>query len=121
MKIQIKHHDDIVIINMSGKVDGGPDCMLLKETVENLSAAEHRKLILNFSHVRWITSCGIGILISAKQLLDSLDGRIVLCNLDRRPLSVLYKVKLYDYFDVTDNLKQALALLENTETVAAEG
>jgi anti-anti-sigma factor len=79
------------------------------------------QLVFNFSLVRWVNSCGIGTLIAAKQLMDELSGHIVLCNLDRRPLNVLHKTRLYDFFDVTNSIEEALALLEHTEKVPTDG
>jgi anti-anti-sigma factor len=117
MHFQIRNVNDVNIIALSGNFDGGKDCDELQKTVHELADEASRKLVFNFSLVRWVNSCGIGTLIAAKQLMDELGGHIVLCNLDRRPLSVLYKTRLYDYFDVTDSIDEALALLEHTETV----
>ena len=120
MKIYSKQRGDVVIINLIGTINGGKDCEKLQGMVTEKTEAGHRKIILNFQLIRFITSCGIGTLISCKKLVEGHGGRIAMCCLDRRPVSVLYKSKLYDYFDITDTLKQALALMDNTETVAAE-
>jgi anti-anti-sigma factor len=120
MKFHIQKKDDVAIINLAGKVDGGKDCEVLQKTVGELADTGIRKVIFSFSMIRWVNSCGIGTLIWSKQTLEKLGGRIVLCNLDRRPLSVLYKTRLYDYFDVTDSVQEAQALLEHTETVPSE-
>ena len=120
MHFQVNHHQDIAIIRLSGNFDGGKDCDNLKATVEELAATGQRKIVFSFSLVRWINSCGIGTLIASKQLMENLSGRIALCNLDRRPLSVLHKTRLYDYFDVADTEKEALALLEHTETIPSD-
>jgi len=120
MQSHIKRRDDVAVINLAGTINGGKDCEKLQRMVVDLVEEGFRKLIINFSLIRFITSCGIGTLIASKQIVEARDGRIVMCCLDRRPVSVLYKCRLYDYFDITDTLKQAFALLENTETAEAE-
>jgi anti-anti-sigma factor len=121
MKSHIKHRGNVVVIYLGGTINGGRDCEKIQKMVEDLAEVGHRRIIINFSLIRFITTCGIGTLIACKQHIEALGGRIVMCCLDRRPVSVLYKVRLYDYFAITETLDQAIALIENTETVAAEG
>ena len=117
MQTRTKIRGDVVIINLMGTINGGKDCEKLHGMVKSYTAEGHRKIIINFQLIRFITSCGLGTLISCKKLVEGHGGRIAMCCLDRRPVSVLHKSKLYDYFDITDTLKQALALMENTEPV----
>ena len=119
MKSHIQHHNDITIINLVGTINGGKDCEKLHKMVEKLADDGVRKIVINFSLIRFITSCGIGTLIACKQHMIRLGGNIVMCCLDRRPVSVIYKMRLYEFFQVTDTLKQALALIDSDEPVAA--
>ena len=52
------------------------------------------------------------VLVAINQEVTNAGGRVVLCNLERRPLSVLYTTKLYDVFEVKKTLREALDLFE---------
>jgi anti-anti-sigma factor len=112
MQINILHKGDIAVVNLAGKFDGGNDCIKFQENISRLVANGDLKIIISFSLIRWITSCGLGKLVAIHEEVTRAGGRVVLCNLEKRPLSVLYTTKLHDVFEVKKNLREALALFE---------
>ena len=98
-------------MNLEGKFDGGTDCQNIKQEMQTWIANGDRKFVINFSMVRWINSNGVGCLIGSKVALDKVDGRLILCSLNRRNLSTIYKMKLKEIFEVQDTLPQALESL----------
>jgi anti-anti-sigma factor len=112
MKINIQHKGDIAVVNLAGDFDGGNDCIKFQKTITDQIEGGNLKIIISFSLIRWINSCGLGKLVAINQEVTNAGGRVVLCNLERRPLSVLYTTKLYDVFEVKKTLREALDLFE---------
>ncbi len=116
MRISTKHKGDITILSLARDFDGGKDCEKFQETISGLIAEGERKFVLNFSMIRWINSCGLGKLVSIHQEVGDSGGRVILCNLEGRNLSIMYTTKLYDVFEVSESLNEALARFETVET-----
>lgn len=121
MKSRIQHRDDVAIINLMGTINGGKDCEKLRGMVKGLAADGTRKIVISFSLIRFITSCGLGALIACKKHMLAQGGNIVMCNLESRPVSVIHKMRLYEFFQVTDDLDQALELIASDGPVPVPG
>jgi anti-anti-sigma factor len=121
MKSHIQHKGDVAVINLMGTINGGKDCERLRAMVEDLAAGGTRRIVINFALIRFITSCGLGALIGCKKHMLALGGNIVMCNLDSRPVSVIHKMRLYEFFQVTGNLNEALELVASDAPVPVPG
>ena len=114
MQMNIQHKGDITVVNLIGKFDGGNDCIKFQDKISHLIETGDRKFIFSFSLTRFISSCGLGKLLAIHQEITESGGRVILCNLERRPLSVIYTTRLHEVFEVKKNLREAL---EQFETV----
>lgn len=117
MQMNIQHKGDITVVNLIGKFDGGKDCEKFQDKISHLIESGDRKFIFSFSLTRFISSCGLGKLLAIHQEVTENDGRVILCNLDRRPLSVIYTTRLHEVFEVRQTLRNAM---EQFETVHSE-
>ena len=63
---------------------------------------DRRKLILDFTEVRFLSSAMLGVLLNLRNKADRVRGRIVLCGL-RAELHKVFRItkidKLFDFFD----------------------
>ncbi len=116
MLIHTQGKGDITVIHLAGKFDGGEDCKKIQDIVTDLIAEGCRKFVLSFSLIRFITSCGLGKLLAIHKEVTGCGGQVILCNLERRPLSVIYTTRLYEVFIVRKTLGQALDQLETVES-----
>ncbi|MEN8006642.1 MAG: STAS domain-containing protein [Candidatus Krumholzibacteriota bacterium] len=116
MRINIQHKGDISVVNLAGDFDGGKDCEKFQNTISGLLDDGCRKFILSFSLIRWINSCGLGKIVAIHTEVTDRGGRVILCNLEGRPLSVIYTARLFEVFEVRDSLRKAL---NEFETVAS--
>jgi len=122
MQTLIKKSGDVTVFNLIGKFDGGKDCEKTSRYFQDLIAEGRRKFVINFSLVRWINSNGIGCILQAKETVDQAGGQLVLCNLENRDLSTIYKMRLEELLDIKSNLREALAGLKTPlAKTAAEG
>ena len=95
MKIQDELKDGIVIIALEGKVMGGPDATMFHGKLHEYVNAGNKKVIIDLAKVEWMSSVGLGMLISALTTMKNNDGMMKLANVtenidpvpQRRPCS----------------------------------
>lgn len=112
MKIKQKESDGITVLELSGEMYGGPENMKLVEVVEGLTTENKLDLVINLSKVKWISSTGLGILVSARSKFAKHGGVVKLAGPNDRVLGILQVTRLNLIFDVYDNEEQAIASLK---------
>lgn len=103
---------DVTIVNFSDTTI--LDTLQVEEIGEQLYALVDQKackrLVLDFSNVKLLSSSAIGVLITLRKKLDQIKGQVVLCSL-RKDLSKVFKITRLDkMFTFCDNEEQALAV-----------
>jgi anti-sigma B factor antagonist len=109
MKIKSREADGVTVLDVSGEMYGGPENMELVNTVTELAKDKKLDLLVNLSRVKWISSTGLGILVSARSRFAKEGGVIRLCNPNSRVLDILTVTRLNMIFDVFPNEAEALA------------
>lgn len=112
MKIKQRQTDGVTILDISGEMYGGPDNMKLVDMVSELANEKKLDLIINLSKVKWISSTGLGILVSARSRFAKEGGKIKLCHPNDRVLGILQVTRLNLIFDVYDTEGEALQSLK---------
>jgi anti-sigma B factor antagonist len=112
MKIKKKEIDGITVLEPSGEMYGGPENMKLIDVVMELAEAGTLDLVIDLSKVKWISSTGLGIMVSARSKFAKLGGVIKLANPNSRVLGILQVTRLNLIFEVYDNAKEAVASLQ---------
>ena len=59
MKIRQREIDDVVILDVNGKIMGGPDSEVFQETIKSLIDSGKRKVLVNLENVNWINSTAL--------------------------------------------------------------
>ena len=109
MKIKQNPQDDVMVLELSGKIMGGPDHEKFKEEITAVLEAGARKLVLDFSGVPWINSTGLGIIISGFHSIRTAGGVMKVCSVKERVLSIFYISQLENIFEVYPTREEALA------------
>jgi anti-sigma B factor antagonist len=112
MKIKKREVDGIAILDLSGEMYGGPDNMELVDVVSELAKEKKLDLIINLSRVKWISSTGLGILVSARSRFAKEGGVVKLCHPNERVLGILQVTRLNLIFDVYPSEKEAIESLK---------
>lgn len=107
MKINHKTDGDVTIIELSGKVMGGPDHDKFKSAVTELLDAGGKNYVLDLSGVPWINSTGLGILISGFTSIKNAGGTMKVCSVNERVLSIFYISQLENVFEVFESCEEA--------------
>jgi anti-sigma B factor antagonist len=109
MKIKQNPQGNVMILELSGKIMGGPDFDKFKEEIAKMIEGGFKNVILDMSGVPWINSTGLGILITGYHSIKAAEGTMKICNVKERVLSIFYISQLENIFDVYETLDQALA------------
>jgi len=112
MKAATRQFQDVIVVDLSGQIKLGEGSSVLRDTVKDLLAKGHRKILLNLGEITYIDSGGIGELISAFTSTRNQGGELKLLNLTRKVNDLLQITKLYTVFDVRDDEADALAAFE---------
>lgn len=98
MKLKEKIRDGVVILEMSGKLMGGPDAETFDETLKTLIHEGHCNVIVNMDRVKWVNSTGLGILISGYTTLRKSGGELKLLKVSERIENIFVVSKLFTVF-----------------------
>jgi anti-sigma B factor antagonist len=99
MKIKERERDGVTILEISGKIMGGPDAELFSSTLKSLVHEEKTRVLVDLGNVTWVNSTGLGILISGYSTLKRSNGEMKLVNVSDRIDSIFMVTKLYSVFD----------------------
>lgn len=108
MNLKEKEMNGIVVLELSGKVMGGPDASLLSEKLHELVDKNKTKVIADLSKVSWMNSSGLGILIGGLTTMRNNGGDLKLVNVTERIKSLLIITKLITIFETFENLEEAV-------------
>jgi len=108
VKIKVRKTDSVAILDLSGKLMGGPDADIFKDTVKQLIQEGYKNVLVNLSHVPWVNSTGLGILIAGYTTLKREGGTLKLLNVTDRIESILMITKLGTIFESYSDEAEAL-------------
>lgn len=113
MKISQRELQGAVVLELQGKLTGGPEAEQIRGSFKDLVNDGKKFIIVDLKKVEWINSTGLGILISGYTSVRKAGGDLVLCNVGDRIDSILYVTKLNLLFhafeseaDAADYLKR---------------
>ena len=99
MKIKERKRDGVAILEMSGKLMGGPDAESFDEILKTLIHEGCKNVIVSMEKVKWVNSTGLGILISGYTTLRKSGGELKLLKVSDRIENIFIVSKLYTVFE----------------------
>jgi anti-sigma B factor antagonist len=109
MKASTRQVDAVTIVDLSGRITLGEGSVVLRDTIRDVIAQGHKKILLNLGDVTYIDSSGIGELVSGFTSVRNQGGELKLLNLTKKVHDLLQITKLYTVFDVKDDEASAIA------------
>jgi anti-sigma B factor antagonist len=109
MKLLEKEVEGIVVLELSGKIMGGPDATLLNDKLHELIETQRMKVVADLAKVNWMNSSGLGILIGGLTTMRNNGGDLRLANVTERIKSLLMITKLITVFNSYDSLEDAIS------------
>lgn len=78
MHADVRHADDVVIVDLQGDLVGEDGDELLRQVVDELVAEGWRKILLNLARVRRMDSGGVGELVASWKLANEFGASMKL-------------------------------------------
>jgi len=112
MTVKARRIDDVVILDLSGRITIGEGAVTLRNQIQKLLDAGDVKFLLNLADVDYIDSSGLGELVTSFTTVRNKNGQLKLLNLTRRVRDLLQITKLLTVFDTFDNETEAVKTLK---------
>ena len=107
MKITDEIRGDIAIMHLEGKVMGGPDATIFHGKLHELVNDGKKKIIIDLAKVEWMSSIGLGMLISALTTMKNNKGELRLaCVTNIQTLLTI--TRLITIFQTFDTVEEAI-------------
>jgi len=111
MLLKTRRLDDVVILDLSGRITIGEGTVMLRDTLQKLLADGDRKFLVNLEAVDYIDSSGLGELVTGFTTVRNQGGHLKLLKLTRRVRDLLQITKLLTVFESFDNETEAIKSL----------
>jgi anti-sigma B factor antagonist len=108
VNIGTREVDQIVILDVDGRITAGPHSSALRERIVQLSGEGRQNIILNLKGCDFIDSTGLGTMVVCYTALQKQGGALKLENLSKRQLELLVLTKLTTIFEIFDNERDAV-------------
>ena len=109
MNLKEQQAGDVVVLEISGKLLGGPDAVSLNEKLHELVDAQKTKVVANLKDLECMNSTGLGILISGLTTLRNHGGDLKLAIVPERIQELLKITKLSTIFAQYSAVDTAIA------------
>lgn len=109
MHVEIRKSEDVVIVDLKGKLTAGLGDQILRETIDALLAENWKKVLLNLSDVTTLDSAGLGELVAGLRRAKGAGASLKLLNANERVHSTLYIARLLPIFETYQTERDALA------------
>jgi len=109
MNIEQREQAGVVILELAGKIIGGPDATTLNDKLHDLVEKGSNKVVADLSQVNWMNSSGLGILISALTTTQNAGGQLKIAAATEKIKKLLTITKLTNVFTLYETVDEAVA------------
>ena len=115
MHVELRQAGDVVVVDLKGRLTAGLGDQLLRDTLGQLLADRHKKILLNLSEVSFIDSAGVGELVAGLRASQRSGTALKVLNHSERVHSTLFLARLLPIFEVYQDEKDALQHFGGTQ------
>ena len=109
MKVDVRHADDVIIVDLSGRLVMGVGDELLREVMNQIIAEGWSKIVLNLHDVSIMDSSGIGEVVSSWKLAQRFGGSLKLLSPAPSVQRTLRLTQLLPLLEVYEDERDAVA------------
>ena len=113
MEITERALENVVVLDLKGKLTIGEGDELLKETIQKLMDQGHNNLLLNLEDVPYVDSAGLGEIVRTYTTVSRQGGSLKLVNLTKRITDLLAITKLLTVFDTFESEADAVSSFQS--------
>jgi len=108
MHVEIRQVQDVMILDLKGRLTAGLGDQILRDAIDELLAENRKKILLNLSEVAFLDSAGVGELVAGLRTAKRFGAQLKLLNLGERVYSTLDMARLLPTFDTFDDESEAV-------------
>ena len=112
MRIEKRKKSGVVILDLKGKILIGDGIDELRESINNVVQENEKKLLLNFEHVPYLDSTGLGEVVRSYTSLKKEGGSVKIINLTNKVRDLLSVTKLITVFETFEDEDKAIESFE---------
>lgn len=109
MNIEQREQDGVIILELAGKIIGGPDATTLNDKLHDLVEKNSKRVVADLSQVNWMNSSGLGILISALTTTRNAGGELKIAAATEKIKKLLTITRLTNVFTLYETVDEAVA------------
>lgn len=121
MRVNLRYVEDVVIAELDGDLVAGVGDEVLRDLVNDLLAADHKKVLLSLAGVDRLDSAGLGELVASWKLAHRFGSSIRLLRPGDRVRQTLHLSQILPLLDVYEDEALALADFRTVEAPAGTG
>ena len=115
--MNIRRVKDVAILAPRGWLMGGDETDEFEQTIRQLIQEGNRRLIIDLGDVAMMSSTALGVCAGCRASYANRQGRVVLCNVDKKIWNIFVITKLALLFDTYQSEREALAALDQSTLV----
>lgn len=108
MEITTTTRDTATILSLAGRIDTAT-APALEQAINQEIERRHRKIVLDFSAVSYISSGGLRVLLSTAKKLKNPGDKFALCSLSPEVMKILKLAGFTSIFSISPTEGEALA------------
>ena len=109
MQIETRTENGVLILDISGTLDGGPQSRIIHHEIRRAIEDGHKKILLNMTAVPWANTLGIGVLIAAFVSAKRMEGQLKMFGTSERVGTAMRLMRLIpEIFDDLPGEKEGL-------------
>ncbi len=99
---------DGVILKLSGQFTGNYETDEFEEIMNGILKSDNRNVIVDLTNVNFLSSIAIGKMLKFHSEFNENEGKVVYCGFNSIIQGVLKSTRVWNIFNVTDDLKSAM-------------
>ena len=108
MHIEVRQADDVMILDLKGRLTAGLGDQILRDAIDELLAEGRRRILLNLSEVSFLDSAGVGELVAGLKTARRFEAELKLLNVGERVYSTLDMARLLPTFEIYNDEAEAV-------------
>ncbi len=108
MAVKVQMDGDIAVVTPRGSLIGGDETVELERILNELKEKDNKKLVIDLGSTDMMTSRPLGVMVATLTNYTRREGKVHLCNVDKRIKNILVITKLVQVFDIYNTLEGAM-------------
>ena len=111
MKFDDSLVNDIVVLDISGKIMGGEETTMFHGKIHEYITLNKKNIVVDLAKTDWMNSVGLGMLISTLTTVKNAGGRLVLANITKIEsiLTITRLITVFEHYDSRDEALKSFA------------